>query len=221
LLNKWNRAPNRGFSFYVQAIVYFETPLNAQVLLVRHGSHDEVGRLLSGRSGIVLNATGYTEVARLSAYLVDFGVSAVFSSPRPRAVETAWGIAAALDLEVDIEPGLDEIDFGAWTGRAFADLESDPEWQHWNQARGSARVPGGETMAEVTSRAVEAVERIAGLGGTIACVSHCDVIRALVAHYLGLDLDRLLSFDVDPASISIIALGNGAPRVVAVNRNAA
>lgn len=209
------------FSFYVQAAICSGTSLSARILLARHASHDEVGRFLSGRSDIVPNTCGYTEIAHLSAYLSNAGVKAVFSSPRRRAVETAQGIAVASGLDVRIEPGLDEIDFGDWTGRAFADLDGEPAWQHWNEARGHARVPGGENMAEVTDRAVEAVERIAAVGGTTACVSHCDVIRALVAHYLGLNLDRLMSFDVDPASITILALGDGPGRVIAVNRIAA
>jgi broad specificity phosphatase PhoE len=210
---KWN------LSFYVQAAISAGASLSARILLTRHASHDEVGRVLSGRSDIALNARGRAEAVRLSTYLAGDAVTAIYSSPRRRAVQTAQQIAAG--LEAQIEQGLDEIDFGEWTGRTFAELDGQPDWRHWNTARGRARVPAGENMAEVTSRAVDAVERIAAGGGTIACVSHCDVIRALVAHYLGLDVDRLLSFDVDPASVSIIAFGAGPGRVVAVNRVAA
>lgn len=177
--------------------------------------------MLSGRSDIVLNTQGYAEAVRLSDYLADAGISAIFSSPRSRALQTAQVIANASGPDVIIEPELDEIDFGHWMGCSFAELEGQPAWQRWNTARGSARPPAGESMAEVTARAVRAVERVAAAGGTIVCVSHCDVIRALVAHYLGLGVDRLLSFDIDPASMTIIALGEGPGRVVAVNRVAA
>jgi broad specificity phosphatase PhoE len=72
-------------------------------------------------------------------------------------------------------------------------------------------------MATATARAVRHIQSAAG-DGPVLCVSHCDVIRGVVAHYLGLDADRLLGFDVDPASLTELALyGDGTGRVVALN----
>ena len=51
-------------------------------------------------------------------------------------------------------------------------------------------------------------------------VSHCDVIRAVIARVLGLSLDCLLQFDLDPASISRLALGDWGGRVISVNDTA-
>ena len=101
-------------------------------------------------------------------------------------------------------------------GRTFTSLDGDPAWDQWNAKRGSASTPGGETMAQATARAVQHVESVAG-EAPVLCVSHCDIIRGVVAHYLGLDADRLLGFDVDPASLTTLAVhGNGA-RIVALN----
>ncbi len=191
--------------------------------LVRHGSHDEVGRVLSGRSTIALNDTGRGEAARLAVRLSAVPIARVETSPRPRAQETAAILAESHGLKVDIVDALDEIDFGAWTGRDFADLDDDPAWHLWNAERGRAATPGGETMGAAVMRArrhLDALDRD-GAKGAVLCVSHCDVIRGVVASYLGLDLDRMLGFDCDPASLTTIALEDGGARLVALNERAA
>jgi len=188
-------------------------------LLARHGSHDEVGLVLSGRSEIPLNQAGRGEAEQLAEKLRQVPLAAIHSSPRRRAWETAAIVAARHDLSVTVVDALDEIDFGEWTGSRFDALAADPRWTLWNDARASARTPGGEDMAGVVGRAVD---HIAGVPDGTLCVSHCDIIRGVVAHYLGLDLDRLLAFDVDPASLTTLALhSSSGGRVVALNERAA
>lgn len=101
--------------------------VTATVLLVRHAVHDRLGRRLRG-------------------------ASAIYSSPAERARQTAAPIAAASGLEALVDPALDEIDFGAWTGARFDDLADDPSWQGWNNARDAHRPPGGESMQETQHR---------------------------------------------------------------------
>lgn len=146
-------------------------------------------------------------------------LAAVYSSPRERAYYTAREIADAHELKVSIADGLDEVDFGGWTGMSFDALEGEPDWHGWNEARGTARPPGGESMAEAATRAVETLAMIAGEhpDQKVAAVSHCDVIRGVIAHLLGLPLDNLLRFDVDPASVSRIAIGTWGARVISIN----
>ena len=191
--------------------------MGVTVLLARHGSHAEVGRVLSGRSEIALDATGRIEAARLAARLSGTKLSAIYSSPRRRARETADAVASRTGIAVATSDALDEIDFGDWSGRSFAALASDPAWHRWNEARSGARAPGGEAMAEATGRALSHIETIGPDGAALLCVSHCDVIRGVVAHYLGLSADRLLSFDIAPGSLSELALWPGGGRVVSLN----
>lgn len=194
--------------------------MTATILLVRHAAHVELGRTLSGRRRDVALSPEGIEQARIVADLIGAEpIAAVYSSPRERAYYTAREIAEPHELKVTIEDGLDEVDFGDWTGSGFDALEGDPEWQQWNEARGSARPPGGESMAEAVARAAAAVEQLAHghAGDTIVAVSHCDIIRGLLAHYLGLPLDNLLRFDIDPASVSRLVLGTWGARIVNVN----
>jgi len=195
--------------------------VSAQILLIRHASHGEVGAVLSGRRpDLALSAKGQAQAAALAHRLADWPLAAIHASPVQRAQETAGAIAEAHPgLAVETVAALDEVDFGEWQGRAFTDLSADPRWDQWNTARGSATAPGGESMAAAQDRAWAHVRETAvgKLGGMIAMVSHCDVIRAVVARVLGLPLDRLLAFEVDPASVSRIEVGAWGARLLSLN----
>ena len=118
-----------------------------------------------------------------------------------------------------MEPALDELDFGDWTGRVIADLEGNPDWTHWNTMRSQACAPRGERMTDAVARAVTHLDTL-GAGtwpGAIVCVSHSDIIRGVVAHYLGLSLDRMLAFDVDPGSITSLVVGKWGGRLLSLN----
>lgn len=196
--------------------------MSALVGLVRHGAHDELGRVLSGRaSDIALNDAGRREVEALARSLAGRGVAQLEASPRLRTRQTADILGGVLGLPVAITPALDEVDFGAWAGRAFADIARDPAWAQWNAARATAPSAGGETMAAAVARAAAHVDALGRGGGTTLCVSHCDIIRGVVAHYLGLSLDNILRFEVGAASICWLKPdGQGAAQVLTVNAGA-
>ena len=185
------------------------------VYLARHGTHAEVGKVLSGRSDIELSESGRNEAAALAEHMSARSISAIYSSPRRRAVETAAIVADRLGLPVTLADPLNEIDFGEWTGRSFEALEEDDRWRDWNIRRSSGAAPGGETMVESIARARAFIEGIEP--GEVLCVSHCDIIRGLVAGYLELPLDRLLAFDCAPASLTTLALGREGGRVISLN----
>jgi ribonuclease H / adenosylcobalamin/alpha-ribazole phosphatase len=134
-------------------------------------------------------------------------------------METAAAIGRATGLTPVAIEALDEIDFGTWTGRRFDALEGDPHWDEWNSARASARPPGGESMDEAAGRIAGHAARLAAehAEARIALVSHCDMIRALVARCLGLTLDNLLRFEIAPASVSRIEVAPWGARVVSLN----
>lgn len=204
-------------SFYVEAESGARAGMSATVHLARHGSHAEVGHVLSGRSEIGLSPRGRAEAAWLAERLERADLAAIHSSPRRRARETAEIVAERHGLAVEVSDALDEIDFGGWTGRSFAALADDPRWHAWNARRSGTTPPRGEAMADATARARAFVDGLDREERAILCVSHCDVIRGLVAYYLGLDPDRLLQFDCDPASLTTLALYPGGGRVVALN----
>lgn len=195
--------------------------MTATILLIRHAAHSHLGNILSGRSpDIALSNEGRSQAIALAGSLARTPIDALHTSPVQRARETAEAIAGLRSgLEAHVVPALDELDFGDWSGRAFVELAGDPLWATWNESRATAFAPNGESMAEAQSRAWRHVEAtaLAAPGATIAMVSHCDIIRALVAHVLGLSLDHYGRFDVDTASCTRLAVGDWGAKVLSLN----
>lgn len=197
-------------------------------ILVRHGSHDRLGSVLCGRMpGVTLSQQGLAEAESLADRLSSQRLTAVLSSPLERAVETATPIAERQGLPLTIEPALNELDLGAWSGKRFEELRRDPAWDLWNRARSHGRpTPGespGESMAEAQIRIAALLDRLrrAHPGGTLALVSHGDLIKAALAHAMGLPLDFHGRFEISPASRSVLIAGDWGLKVHSINEGAA
>ena len=190
------------------------------LLLIRHAAHDLLGKAVAGRaSGLSLNAHGREEALQLAERLSTAPIAAVYSGPLERVRETAAPLAQRLGLTPRVDAGLHEIDFGAWTGRTFAELDADAMWPVWVNRRSEAHPPGGETIPAVQRRIIDTIERLRRAHGAemVALVSHGDVIKAALAAYLGMSLDGLERFDIAPASVSILACGDGWSKVTQLN----
>jgi len=191
-----------------------------RLLLIRHAHHDYLDKAIAGwLPGVSLSEFGRRQAAALPKRLIKTRISAIYSSPLERALETAAPLAAGLGMDVQIRDGLREIDFGEFTGRTMAELDTYPIWHRFNLSRGNTRAPGGELMLETQARMVAELERIreANPGGTVAVFSHGDVIRAAVMHYAGIPLDLYQRIEIYPASISTIELLPHGPRIIRLN----
>lgn len=168
--------------------------------------------------GVALSAEGMTQAAALAERFSGMTLDAVLSSPMERARQTAAAIGAARGLDIGIDAGLNEIDFGEWTGAAFSALEGSAEWDDWNRQRSVARCPGGETMAAAQDRALTAIAQ-ARTYRQVVMISHQDILKSVLAHYLGMSLDHLHRFALDPASHSVVTIfDDGTARVDTINR---
>jgi broad specificity phosphatase PhoE len=188
--------------------------------LVRHGSHDRLNRMLCGRmEGVGLGDLGRAEAQVAASRLQGEPLAAVISSPLQRCQETAHALAAEHRLPVEEEAAFIELDFGDWTGLSFDELRRDPRFEPWNSRRTLNRPPGGESLGEAQIRAVRGLERLRERfpDGAVAIVSHSDVIKALVAHVLGSNLDLYHRFDVDPASLTTLVIGDWGARLTRLN----
>ena len=191
-------------------------------LLIRHATCDPVGRSIAGRRpGVHLNEPGKLEALKLAERLGPLSIAALYSSPLERAIETAQPIAARSRLEILPAPGFNEVDFGSWTGKTFAELKSVPEWRSFNEFRSGTRIPGGENMAEVLSRSLGELEQLrrrhARPGALVAVVSHGDVLRMLVTHALGMPPDFIHRLELSPASVTVLEIEDYGPRLLLLN----
>lgn len=188
--------------------------------IARHGDTDAMNTTLCGRMpGVALNETGRNRVRATASRLSSAGIRKVISSPVQRAAETAAILALALRTDVETCDDIAEMDFGVWTGRTFAELRADPAWKLYNTHRTIAPVPGGETFLEVQCRMVRGVEglRASYPDSRLLLVSHGDPIKALVAHYLGLHLDRYERFEISPASVTVLQVAESRASLLALN----
>ena len=193
-------------------------------LLIRHATYDAIGHTLTGRTpGLHLDGAGLAQAYELAERLGNLRIDAVVSSPLERARETAAPLAERIGVDITVEADLAEVDFGAWSGRTFAELAPEPDWQRWNSFRSGTGTPGGETMLGAQARFVQALQRWRERApdATIALVSHCDVIRAGLAYFLGIPLDLFLRLEISPASVSILKLEPYGPQVTLLNHTGA
>ncbi|MCL4859715.1 MAG: MSMEG_4193 family putative phosphomutase [Caldilineaceae bacterium] len=194
-------------------------------LLIRHGENDWVGadRLAGRTPGVHLNEKGKEQSAALVQLLAQQPIAAIYSSPLERCMETAQPLASQLGLSVEADAGLIEVDYGDWRGGNLKELSKLPEWKRVQHYPSTFRFPGGETLREVQSRTVSAIEqiRLRHPGQVIALFSHGDVIRTTLAHYLGVPLDLFQRIVVSTASVSVLSVVDDAPNVLGVNYLAA
>ncbi len=190
------------------------------ILLVRHGETDwnRSGRIMGTRP-VPLNQNGLTQVARLALQLTALTAPALYSSPVVRARQTADILAATLRVPVVEEPGLGEIGVGEWEGRYWNDFEGDPARVNFYRSPEEARPPGGETLAEVQRRAVAAIEQAMSRSKADSAifVTHADVIRTIVAHYLEASLQTMRHMQIGHGSVTALDIKGSSGVLLCLN----
>jgi len=188
--------------------------------LIRHGETDFIGKRLAGwLPGVHLNSRGRAQAEALVKLLSGVHFAALYASPLERAVETAEPLGRALGLAVELRPRLGEVRPGRWQGQPLGSLRRRKLWSVVQNAPSLARFPEGESFVESQARVVEDLEELRAMHPkkTIACVSHADVIKLAIAHYLGLPLDMFHRLSVAPASVSVLSVVDGYARLVRLN----
>jgi probable phosphoglycerate mutase len=187
-------------------------------LFIRHGAHDLLGKRIAGRQpGVELNALGLDQAEHLAERVSLLPLDAVYSSPLERARQTAEPICRRRDVPLEIAEEFTEVEFGAWTNSSLADLSSDARWREFNSFRSSVGAPDGELMLDIQARVVRKLTELRATHQFVAIVSHGDVIRATLAHFLGVHLDSFQRIEIDPASLSLVEVGDDFVKVRLMN----
>lgn len=191
-------------------------------LLIRHAAHDYLGRAVPGRKpGVHISARGREQAEQLARSLAALPIDGLYSGPLERVRETAKPVCRGLNLELKIDDAFDEFDVGDWTDRTFADLDRDELWRRFNSFRSCTRPPGGELMIEVQARVVRKMCELRAQHRCVAIITHGDVVRAALTHFLGMHISAYAQIEIDPASISLVEWWDDFARVRMMNAPAA
>jgi probable phosphoglycerate mutase len=221
----WNKLHNILLRHAIQIIGLINGHSMTQLLLIRHAVNDFVktGRLAGWTPEVHLNEEGKAQAEALGRRLAETPINRIYSSPLERTMETAEAIRQH-HPQLTIVPNSDigEVQYGDWQGQAVAALTKRKMWHVVQEYPSRASFPNGETMRAVQVRAVNAIETLAATHPRqlVVVVSHADLIKMVMAHYLGTHLDNFQRIVIAPASISSLSLGYGRPYVGSMNDTA-
>ncbi|BDH04642.1 MULTISPECIES: histidine phosphatase family protein [Streptomyces] len=184
------------------------------LILVRHGrsTANTAGLLAGWTPGVALDERGAQQAAALPGRLDGLPLAEIVVSPLQRCQET---MRPLLDARPGLRPHTDdrigECHYGDWSGRKLAELKDEPLMEVVQTHPSAAAFPGGESMREMQTRAVEAVrdwnarvESEHGADAVYLMCSHGDIIKSIVADALGLHLDLFQRVSVEPCSVTAI-----------------
>ncbi len=184
------------------------------LVLVRHGVTDHtVHKRFSGglaSSNPPLNEEGRAQARATGEWLQPLAgdLTRIVSSPVRRTRETAEELAALLSLEVSVEHGVAEMEFGSWDGLTYAEVHErfPDDLSSWLGDLDSAP-HGGESLRAVQARVLEGRDRLlaAHAGETLVVVSHVTPIKVLVADAVGASLDAAYRMELAPASVTVLS----------------
>ena len=177
------------------------------VFLLRHGetAWNKNGRVM-GRTQVPLGADGIQQIKKVAPLVATLELDGIYTSPLRRAVQTARLVADGTNLPIRKSEGLNEIAFGDWAGRHFDDLIDDELYRRFIKSPAKTLLPGGETISDVQRRGLQVIHEAAQkrMGGRFLMVSHGDVIRAILCHYMRLPLNEYRRLRVDNGSLSAL-----------------
>lgn len=164
-----------------------------EIIIIRHGETEwnKTGRF-QGHSDVPLSAEGRTQAAALGKNLIVDHVDAIYASDLTRAMETAAPLAARFGLPVISDPQLRELNFGAWEGRNFNDVnaENPNAMKNFYTDPEQADIPESEPFPEFQQRVAGRVREIVAheRGKRVVIVSHGASIRILLADLLSMPI---------------------------------
>ena len=159
-----------------------------------------------GRTQVPLGADGVQQIQKIAPLVATLELDGIYTSPLRRAVQTAKVVAAETKLPICKNEGLNEIAYGEWAGRYFEDMIDDELYRRFIKSPAKTLLPGGETISDVQRRGLKVIDEAAQKvpGGRFLFVSHGDVIRAILCHYMKLPLHEYRRLRVDNGSLSAL-----------------
>ena len=182
-----------------------------RILLIRHGETDwNRIRRFQGRSDLPLNQKGKDQAHALALALKDESLTAIYSSPLIRTLETARLIKVFHpSIPLFEEEGLVEMNLGEFEGMEAQRWAAEyPDFRRtWQETPASVTMPGGESLQEVQTRAIGTLERITKLyptESTLLLCSHNFVNLTMLCYALRVPLDRFREVRQETAALNVL-----------------
>jgi len=194
-----------------------------KIILVRHGHVEGIDPpRFRGRTELPLTDLGVRQ-AGLTAQRIGraWKPAAVYTSPMGRCVATAEAIALATGAPLRLLEDLNDLDYGAWQWRTYADVKAEAPrlFAGWFAAPHLVRFPGGDSLQDLAARAADALRLVRERHpeGLVVMVGHDSVNRALLLHVLDQPLSAYWRLVQDPCGISEIDIIDARSRVSRIN----
>jgi len=183
------------------------------IILARHGETEwNVKEVFRGRIDVDLTETGLKQAELLADYLRDARIQAVYTSPLKRSLKMAELIAGHHKLGVTPAPGLIDLDFGKWHGLSQEEVKDryNELYHQWLESPHQVKMPDGESLDEVTERAMKVVREAASWqADAVVLVAHRVVNKVLICALLGLDNSHFWNIKQDVGAITTFEYDNG------------
>lgn len=193
-----------------------------RLILLRHGEPEaQVHGRCYGNLDVGLSDNGRDAVRAKLSSLGGLRVSALYTSPLKRAVETAAIAEASLGMKAIAAPELREINFGAFEGLTYPEIEQryPKEYRLWMECPTEVTFPSGECFMDMKVRVLKFMESLFALHeqGTVTIVAHGGPNRVILADALGIPAAMVFRIDQSYAAVNVIDYIERCPIVRLVN----
>ncbi len=162
-----------------------------RLYVVRHGQTSyNIDNKVCGISDVELTSLGKQQAKKAQEDLQFFKIDYIFSSPLQRAYETAKIINKDRQLEIQIDPRIQEINFGKFEG-----VINNDEFQYYKQNHG-LHYPGGESLFQVVFRVYSFLEELENKypDKNILVVCHGGIVRVIHSYFHNMTNEELMTW---------------------------
>jgi alpha-ribazole phosphatase len=190
--------------------------------LIRHPEPESgAAGLCYGSLDWNLSERGKLKARAIASALEQEPLAAIYTSPRLRCTQAAQILAAGYTCPVEALDALRELDFGAFEGRRYEEIErSHPTlYRQWMESPTDVQFPGGESFAAMRVRVLAATAALRSRheDEKIALVTHGGVIRIILADALGMPPAHIFRLAQRYGAINLVRYFGGLPLVELVN----
>ncbi|MGC9314383.1 MAG: histidine phosphatase family protein [bacterium] len=179
------------------------------IYLIRHGeTASNVEGRFRGRADIPLSENGVRQSIALGESMRNIALTAIYSSPLARSIQTAEKLAFGRNIDVMPHPKFQNIDLGEWTDRPRSEImgKYPAMWKRWITEPEDMALPGGESVMDVQHRCGEGIRNLVQVhqGESIAVVSHRAVLKPLLADIIGIVKPFFWKLHLDTAGWTLV-----------------